>query len=51
MKGLIETIAPDWRYELLSVSEDKNKFIYCAKFIGTHTLNWGPGITTLFLFF
>eukprot|EP01116_Phalansterium_solitarium_P023612 TRINITY_DN8374_c0_g1_i1.p1 TRINITY_DN8374_c0_g1~~TRINITY_DN8374_c0_g1_i1.p1 ORF type:complete len:147 (+),score=39.75 TRINITY_DN8374_c0_g1_i1:25-441(+) len=42
MKGLIENITPDGRYELHSTTYNETTVTYYATFFGTHTLPGGP---------
>jgi hypothetical protein len=42
MKGLVNGIMPDAKYELYSQTHNAHTYVFCAKFIGTHTLPGGP---------
>ncbi len=42
MKGLIEGIAPDGKWQLISCTSNENTVVYCATFTAHHTLDGGP---------
>ena len=42
MKGLVDNIMPDARYEVYSTTHTNDTYVFAAKFLGTHTLGGGP---------
>jgi len=42
MKGIIEGVAPDGAWKLISHTSNDKQVVYCATFSGTHTKDGGP---------
>lgn len=42
MKGLIDNIAPDGAWKLISCTSNDHQVVYCATFTGTHSKDGGP---------